>query len=97
MSVDVKNTGRRAGQEIVELYVRDPEASVPRPLRELKGFAKIDLKRGETKTVSFTVSPMDLAFFDVTRNRWHAEPGTFEIQVGPHSREGLLARLEYQA
>lgn len=97
VSVDARNVGRRAGKEIVQLYVRDLEASVPRPVRELKGFAKIDLKRGQTRTVNFTVTPTDLAFFDVTRNRWHTEPGTFEIQVGPHSRDGLVARLEYRA
>jgi beta-glucosidase len=96
VSVDVTNTGRRAGQEVVQLYVRDPEASVPRPVRELKGFAKVALKRGQTRTVTFTLTPRELAFFDVGRNAWRTEPGAFEIQVGPHSREGLVARMEYR-
>ena len=80
----------------VELYVRDIEASVPRPVRELKGFAKIDLAPGEAKTVRFTLTPMDLSYFDVDRNDWYAEPGFFDIQVGPHSREGRTCRLQYR-
>jgi len=96
VAVDVGNTGDRAGKEVVQLYVRDLEASVPRPLRELKGFAKIELQSGETKTVTFALTAMDLSYFDVDRNAWYAEPGFFDIQVGPHSRAGRTCRLEYR-
>ncbi len=95
VSVDVTNTGDRRGKEIVQLYVRDVDASVPRPVRELKGFAKVDLAPGETTTVTLPLTAMDLAFFDEAANAWTAEDGAFDIQVGPHSREGLTARLTY--
>lgn len=94
--VDVENTGRRFGREVVQLYVRDTEASVPRPVRELKGFAKVALEPGQKETVTLTLGRMDLAFFDPGENHWRAEAGAFDIQVGPHSREGLTCRLEYR-
>ncbi|MBN2584026.1 MAG: glycoside hydrolase family 3 C-terminal domain-containing protein, partial [Planctomycetes bacterium] len=97
VSVDVANVGDLAGKEVVQLYVRDVEASVPRPLRELKGFAKVDLKPGEKTTVRFTLTRDDLSFFDPERNLWRAEPGTFEIQIGAHSRDAAqTCRLEYR-
>ena len=95
VSVDVTNTGDRPGREVVQLYVRDVEASVPRPLRELKGFAKVALSPGETTTVTLPLTAMDLSFFDETTGDWKAEDGMFDIQVGPHSREGLVAQLNY--
>jgi len=96
VTVDVRNVGSRRGKEVVQLYVRDLEASVPRPTRELKGFAKVDLAPGETETVRFTLTKMDLSFFDPQSNAWRAEPGEFDIQVGPHSRKGGTCRLEYR-
>ena len=84
--VMVKNTGKRSGSEVVQLYVTDREASVPRPPKELKGFQKIFLHPGESKAVEFTLTPRDLSFWDIQTNAWKAEPGTFEIQIGNSSR-----------
>jgi beta-glucosidase len=86
VKVAVTNTGKRAGAEVVQLYVADREASVPRPPKELKGFQKVFLQPGESKTVEFTVTPRDLSFWDVAAGNWKAEPGIFEIQIGNSSR-----------
>lgn len=91
----IENTGRRAGAEVVQLYVRDVEASVPRPVRELKGFRKVHLSPGERKVVSFTLRRDDLAFFDPGFKKWIAEPGSFEISVGTSSRELPLSAVFY--
>lgn len=81
VSVDVKNTGKRAGDEVVLLYVRDVEASVPVPLRHLEGFKRIHLKPGQTKTVKFQLKREQLACYD-DAGRPFVEPGDFEITVG---------------
>ncbi len=94
-SVTVKNTGARDGEEVVQLYVRDLVGSVTRPLKELKGFEKITLKAGESKTVEFNIHPSDLAFY--TRNmEFKAEPGEFEVFIGPNSdvQESVKFRLK---
>lgn len=85
LSVDVTNTGSRAGAETVQLYISDTKASVKRPAKELKNFAKIYLEPGQTKTVTFTVRPSDLAFFDAGAHTWKAEPGEFRAHVGAAS------------
>lgn len=85
LSVDVTNTGSRAGAETVQLYISDTKASVKRPAKELKNFAKIYLEPGQTKTVTFTVRPSDLAFFDAGAHAWKAEPGEFRVHVGAAS------------
>lgn len=85
LSVDVTNTGSRAGAETVQLYISDTKASVMRPAKELKNFAKIYLEPGQTKTVTFTVRPSDLAFFDAGAHAWKAEPGEFRAHVGAAS------------
>ncbi len=87
VSLDVTNTGSRAGKEVVQLYVHDDEASVERPVRELKGIRKIALKPGETKNVVFEIGRAALSFYDADRMRWTAEPGLFEIQIGSSSRD----------
>lgn len=84
--VEVTNTGRRAGAEVVQLYVRDLVSSVTRPVRELKGFQKITLQPGETRTVALDITPESLAFYDVNMN-YVVEPGEFEIAVGNSSRD----------
>jgi beta-glucosidase len=84
VSVDVKNTGNYDGQEIVQLYVRDLVGSVTRPVKELKGFEKINLKKGETKTVSFEISSEDLKFYTLEMKN-EAEAGSFEVFVGENS------------
>jgi beta-glucosidase len=83
----VSNTGRRAGAEVVQLYIAPPQTGVPRPPRELKGFQKVFLQPGESKTVSFAVAPRDLSFWDVPSKGWKAEPGTFEVLLGASSRD----------
>ncbi len=84
VSVNVTNTGDREGKEIVQLYIRDNFSSVTRPVKQLRGFKKINLKPGETKTVRFEIGKKELQFYDVTMNRV-VEPGTFNIMVGPNS------------
>ena len=85
VSFDVRNTGRRAGAEVAELYVGDVHASVPRPVKELKGFAKITLKPGETKPITLTLDRRAFSFYDVKKHDWSAEPGEFTISVGGSS------------
>jgi beta-glucosidase len=87
VSFDVKNVGHRAGAEVVELYVGDSHASVPRPVKELKGFAKVFLQPGEQKEVTLTLNRRSLSYFDVKNNRWTADPGDFSILVGSSSAQ----------
>jgi beta-glucosidase len=85
--VDVTNTGKVAGKEVVQLYVRDIQASVARPEKELKAFTKVELAPKQTKTVTLTLDREAFWFFDVNRNTWTTEPGDFEILVGSSSRD----------
>lgn len=82
VTAKVTNTGDVAGAEVVQLYLSDKEASVERPAKELKGFDKVFLKPGETKTVTMTLNQRDLSFWDVQNNAWLAEPGEFEVMLG---------------
>ncbi|WP_066831789.1 beta-glucosidase BglX [Rufibacter ruber] len=86
VSVQVKNTGNFDGEEVVQLYVQDLIGSVSRPVKELKHFKKIFLKKGETQTVTFTLSEEDLKFHDINMN-YVAEPGDFKVYVGTNSRD----------
>ena len=91
VAVTVTNTGERAGQEIVQLYVSDPEALLARPPKELKGFEKVALEPGESTTVEFTLDRRALSFYDPHADpyagAWIAEPGEFEVLVGSSSRD----------
>ncbi|MCB9419670.1 MAG: glycoside hydrolase family 3 C-terminal domain-containing protein [Ardenticatenaceae bacterium] len=87
VQVDVTNTGSVAGQEVVQVYVRDEEARVARPLQELKAFAKAALQPGETKTVTLTLNQQSLAFYDTAVHDWVTEPGEFTLLVGSSSRD----------
>ena len=78
VSVDVANTGDCDGAEVVQLYVADPEASIDRPAKELKGFEKVFLKAGQKKTVTFEIDAEDLSYFDADKHEWVAEPGEFQ-------------------
>ena len=78
VSVDVENTGDYDGAEIVQLYIADPESSIDRPAKELKGFEKVYLKTGEKKTVTFEIDAEDLSYFDADKHEWVAEPGEFQ-------------------
>ena len=80
-TVSVKNTGTREGQEVVQLYISDKKSSLPRPVKELKGFDKVKLAPGEEKTVSFTITKDALSFFDDAKHEWVAEPGKFEAVI----------------
>ncbi|POY38613.1 glycosyl hydrolase [Solitalea longa] len=86
-NVEVKNTGKRDGAEVVQLYITDLKSSLPRPVKELKGFEKVALKAGETKTVSITVDKSALSFFDDKKHAWVAEPGDFEALIGASSSD----------
>lgn len=87
--VDVKNTGKRAGTETVQLYIRDLVSSATRPIKELKGFKNVLLQPGETKTIQLEITPESLAFYDV-RMRYTVEPGEFAVMVGNSSRDADL-------
>jgi beta-glucosidase len=86
VSVDVRNTGARAGDEVVQLYLVDLLSSVTTYEKVLRGFARTALAPGEQKTVSFTLGPKDLQLLDAS-GRWVVEPGTFEVQIGSSSAD----------
>lgn len=92
ISVTVRNTGKRAGEEVVQLYVRDLVGSVTRPVRELKGFRKIMLAPGEAKTVEFTLNDTDFSFYRKDMS-FGSEPGDFEIMVGGNSMDTKKVRV----
>ena len=87
VQVDVTNTGSIPGKEIVQLYVRDPECSVPRPVKELKGFKKEFCLPGETKTVEFQLNKRSFAYYSMEISDWYAESGTYEILIGAASSD----------
>lgn len=87
VSVPVTNTGKRAGSEIVELFISDSKSSIDRPVKELKGFSKVALAPGETKTVTFEITEPDLSFFDADKHEWVCEPGDFEAIIGASSAD----------
>lgn len=91
VTVRVRNVGPRAGREIVELYVRDPECSELRPRKELRDFAKVELQPGEAKDVAFTLGRRAFAFFSAAAHRWKVESGKFEILAGPSSAQTPLS------
>ncbi|TMI71388.1 MAG: beta-glucosidase BglX [Bacteroidetes bacterium] len=93
-SVTVTNSGNRDGKEVVQLYIRDVVGSVTRPVKELKGFQKIDLKAGETKTVSFKITPEDLKFYNYDL-KYDWEPGDFVIMIGGNSRDVKSAKVSW--
>jgi beta-glucosidase len=84
--VEVTNTGKRAGTEVVQMYIRDCISSVTRPVKELKGFQKVSLRPGESRTVALDITPESLAFYDI-KMKFAVEPGDFEIMVGDSSRD----------
>jgi beta-glucosidase len=92
VEVDVKNVGDRAGDEVVQMYIRDEFSSVTRPIKELKGFQRVSLQPGETKTVSLPITPDRLAFWNIDM-KYVVEPGDFQIMVGPNSVDLKSAKL----
>ena len=95
VEVTVTNTGPRGGAEVVQLYLRDPVAGASRPVRELKGFEKVELAPGESRVVAFTLAAADLAFW-TPRGAWEAEPGEFVVFVGTSSADVAEARFTFR-
>jgi beta-glucosidase len=93
VSVDVTNSGDYDGKEVVQLYIRDVVGSVTRPVKELKGFKKVNIKKGETKTVTFNISVEDLKFYNYDLD-FVAEPGIFQVFVGTDSTTELMKEFE---
>ncbi|MNG22557.1 Periplasmic beta-glucosidase precursor [compost metagenome] len=89
----MKNTGKRDGETVVQLYVQDIAASMSRPIKELKNFQKVMLKAGEERTVRFQISEEDLKFYN-TQLQWAAEPGEFNVQIGLDSQAVQQQRFE---
>jgi len=83
----IRNTGDRAGAEVVQLYLHDVASSLDRPPKELKGFSRVELQPGQAETVSFTLGPDAMSFFDPAKDTWVAEAGEFEVLVGASSRD----------
>jgi len=94
VSVNVKNTGAVTGKEVVQLYIRDEVGSITRPVQELKGFQKIEIAPGETKTVSFEVTPEMLKFYNGDL-KFDWEAGDFQIMVGPNSKEVKTVKVNW--
>lgn len=93
LSVDVTNSGTHDGAEVIQLYVRDLVGSVTRPVKELRGFQKVMLKAGETKTISFKITNEELSFYN-SELKWGSEPGNFQLFVGGNSRDTKMVELE---
>jgi len=94
--IDVKNTGTRRGDEVVQLYIRDEVSSVTRPVKELRGFRRVSLEPGEMKTLEFTLGPDDLSFLNRDMHRV-VELGTFKIMAGGNSKELIETTLTVDA
>lgn len=93
-TVNVKNTGKRRGQEVVQLYISDLQSSLPRPVKELKGFTKVDLAPGESRDVTLTIDNSALSFYDDTKQAWTSEAGAFEALVG-NASDNLTQKLRF--
>ncbi len=87
VSIPVTNSGNTKGSEVVQLYISDLKSSLPRPVKELKGFKKVSLSPGETQIVSFNITGKDLSFFDDKRHEWVCEPGKFDVLIGSSSSD----------
>ena len=93
-SITVTNTGNTTGKEVIQLYIRDVVGSITRPVKELKGFQKVELKAGESKTISFTITPEDLKFYNYDL-KYDWEAGDFEIMIGSNSRDVKMAKVNW--
>jgi beta-glucosidase len=87
VTLKIRNSGKRVGAEVVQLYVHDGHSKIDRPQKELKGFTRVDLTPGESKQVTFTLDRAAFSYFSPTKHDWVAEPGDFEILVGASSRD----------
>jgi len=93
VGADVTNTGGRAGDEVVQVYIHDPVASISQPVRRLRGFQRVTLEAGETKNVKFRLGPSDVGFYDEMGNLV-LEPGQIEVFVGDSSEAPLAGTFE---
>ncbi len=93
-TVTITNNGKYDGKEVVQLYIRDVVGSVTRPVKELKGFQKVDIKAGESKTVSFAVTPEELKFYNYDL-KYDWEAGEFEIMIGSNSRDVKTGKVNW--
>jgi beta-glucosidase len=91
--VDVTNTGKRAGDEVAQVYLTDLEGSTPRPLRFLAGFERVNIQPGETRTLAFTITPEQMSMVDA-HGKWVVEPGTFAVMVGGNQRDTVSMQFE---
>ena len=97
ITVKVKNIGKYDGDEVVQLYVKDIKSTIDRPEKELKGFKKVHLKQGESKTIEFEIDKTALSYYDVDKKQWVAEQGDFELWIGSSSRDiRLKEKFEYR-
>jgi beta-glucosidase len=87
VTLKVTNTGKRPGAEVVQLYIHDGHAKIDRPIHELKGFARVELAPGRSKTVQFNINRAALSYWSPEKKAWTADPGTFEVEVGASSRD----------
>ena len=94
MGLQLPKEDKVAGAEVVQLYISDEQASVDRPAKELKGFGKVWLEPGQTKTVAISFGRDALSFFDAENHRWVAEPGQFKVLIGASS-EDIRAEAEF--
>jgi beta-glucosidase len=94
VTIDLKNTGKVAGEEVVQLYIRDRYASVTRPVKELKGFEKLALNAGESKTISFTLTEKELGFYNA-QGKFIIESGAFDVMVGGSSDKTMNGDFEW--
>jgi beta-glucosidase len=97
VSVDVANTGKVAGDEVVELYTHQRAGSASRPVRELKGFKRVSLNPGERQTVTLTLETKELGFWSPQTHAWGIEPGVFDVWVGTDSNAKEHATFEVTA
>ena len=95
VSVDVENTGQRAGDEVVQLYTRDVAASRTRPVKELKGFQRVTLQPGERRTLHFTLAREQLGFYDAAL-RYVVEPGAFKVMAGRSSEDAEMLEAGFE-
>ena len=94
VSVNVKNSGELEGEEVVQLYIKDVKSTTWMPLKQLREFKRISLKKGEEKTVEFKLSPIkDMRYYDALKQNYAVEPGEFEIQIGSSSRDIRLKKI----
>jgi beta-glucosidase len=92
--VDLTNTGARAGDEVAQLYIHQRHGTSSRPVRELKGFQRVSLKPGETRTLRFTLSPEDLRYWSAATHGWVQDESAFDVWVGGSSAADLAGQFE---